>query len=294
MSELAVVTPSFGPDAELFGDLHRSVLRHTGADVVHHVIVPEAHREIFARYQGPRCHVWTEPELLPRRYLRLPRRGLWLNAKRPWPPVRGWVLQQALKIAATAALDADVVLIADSDVVLVRDISAATFHTDNALRLFRVPEAIHAEMTDHVRWHHVARKLLGLPPAGEPPLTDYVSSLNIWRPTVAKALQRRITEVTGGHWMDVFTAQLRVSEFILYGIFVDEVLSGSGPRPPGDTTICHNYWERTPLDLEAALAFADSLGPDAIGMMISAKSGTAQDVRVASIARCLDVARRPV
>jgi hypothetical protein len=291
MSELAVVTPSFGPDAELFGDLHSSVLRHTGPDVVHHVIVPEPHREIFATYAGPRCRVWTEPELLPRRYLKLPRRGLWLNLRRPWPPVRGWVLQQALKIAATALLDAEIVLIADSDVVLVRDISAATFHTGGTPRLFRVPEAVHAGMPEHVRWHQVARTLLGLPPAGPPPLTDYVSSLNIWRPSVAKALQRRITEATGGHWMDVFTGQLRVSEFILYGVFVDEVLSGDGPRPPGDTTICHNYWERTPLSLAEGLAFAESLGPDAIGMMISAKSGTSQDVREAAIARCLEVAR---
>jgi hypothetical protein len=92
--------------------------------------------------------------------------------------------------------------------------------------------------------------------------------------------------------MDVFTGQLRVSEFILYGVFVDEVLSGSGsPPPPGDTTICHNYWERTPLSLDEGLAFAEALGPDAIGMMISAKSGTPQDVREAAIARCLEVAR---
>jgi hypothetical protein len=290
MNELAVVTPSFGPDAELFADLHRSVLRHTASDVVHHVIVPAAHREIFAGYAGPRCRVWTEPELLPRRYWHLPRFGVRINLRRPWPPVRGWVLQQALKIAAAGLLDVDVVLIADSDVVLVRDITARTFVEDGKLRLFRMPDAVHGGMPDHVRWHQVAHRLLGLPGPGNPPLTDYVSSLNIWSPRVIRAMQQRITEVTGRDWIDAVTTSLHISEFILYGVFVDEIVAGSGPRHPGDDTICHNYWGRTPLDLDQALAFADSLGPDAVGMMISAKSHTAQDVRTAAIRRCAEVA----
>ena len=293
MSELAVVTPSFGPDAEMFGDLHRSVLRHTGPDVVHHVIVPAAHREIFAGYSGPRCRVWTEPELLPRRYWHLPRFGMRINLRRPWPPVRGWVLQQALKIAAAELLDVEVVLIADSDVVLVRDVTAQTFLVDGTLRVFRTPGAVHAGMPDHVRWHQVARRLLGLPPTDTLPLTDYVSSLNIWRPSIVRAMQQRITEVTGRNWMDVVTAQLSVSEFILYGVFVDEIVAGSGPVHPGDDTICHNYWGRTPFTLDEALAFAEELGPDAVGMMISAKSHTAQDVRTAAISRCAEVVGNP-
>ena len=159
MSELAVVTPSFGPDAELFADLHRSVLRHTGPDVVHHVIVPVAHREIFAAFAGPRCRVWTEPELLPRRYRRLPRRGLWVNAKRPWPPVRGWVMQQAAKIAAAATVDAGVILIADSDAVLVRPTTAERLRVDGRPALYRAPDAIHGGMHRHLLWHTRANSL---------------------------------------------------------------------------------------------------------------------------------------
>ncbi|HEV2779863.1 MAG TPA: DUF6492 family protein [Actinophytocola sp.] len=290
MTELAVVTPSFGPDAELFADLHRSVLRHTGPQVVHHAIVPDSDLSLFAGFSGPRCRVWTESELLPRRYVKLPRSGLRVNLRRPWPPVRGWVLQQAIKLAVAERLDADVVLIADSDVVLVRDISAATFTTDGRLRLYRLPGAVHDGMADHVRWHQVARRLLGLPPAPPPPLPDYVSSLNVWSPAVVRAIQRRITEVTGRHWMDVCTAQLQISEFIIYGVFVDEILAGPGSVWPGDTTICHNYWDTTPLDTAAALAFADGLGAEAVGMMISAKSGTPHDVRQAAIRRCAEVA----
>jgi hypothetical protein len=35
--------------------------------------------------------------------------------RRQWPPIRGWVMQQAATMAATAAIDADAVMIVDSD-----------------------------------------------------------------------------------------------------------------------------------------------------------------------------------
>ncbi|MEV0381968.1 DUF6492 family protein [Nonomuraea sp. NPDC050643] len=285
MTALAVVTPSFRPDADLFAHLHASVLEHTTDETVHHVIVPPADKELFSRHAGPRCRIWTAPELLPRRYVPVPRANMWVNALRPWPPVRGWVLQQALKLAATARIEADAVLIADSDVVLVRPVKVAEFRTDGRLRLYRNEGAVHAGMARHVRWHQVARELLGLPAAPAPPLHDYVNSLAFWDPAVVRALERRITETTGRHWLDAFNARLHISEFILYGVFVDEP---HGDPPAGDTSICHTYWETTPLDEESALAFADRLDPRAIGMMISAKSGTPLPVRQAAIRRCAE------
>ncbi|MDF5752463.1 DUF6492 family protein [Spongiactinospora sp. TRM90649] len=290
VSKLAVITPSYGPDSELFTELHRSVLRHTSDDTVHHVIVPTADKTVFSRFESPRCRIWTEPELLSGRYARIPGTGLWVNLRRPWPPVRGWVIQQALKIAAAGIVDADVVLLLDSDVVLVRPTDVKSFTSDGKLCLYRVADGVHAGMERHVRWHQVARDLLGLPPVTELPLDDYVSSLNFWDPAVVRAMQQRITEVTGRPWMDAFNAQLHISEFILYGVYVDEIVGATAERPPSNTSICHNRWDRTPLDLAAALAFAERLNPSAIGMMISAKSKTPWDVRLAAVERCDQVA----
>ncbi len=293
MSELAVITPTYREDAEIFADLHRSVLEFTPDDTVHNVVVPPRDRKLFARYQGARCRVWTSAELLPRRYLhlRLGRLESFINARRPWPPVRGWVSQQAIKIAATARLDADVVLLADSDVVLVRPVHADRFLADGQRSLYRDEKAVHEEMDRHLVWHQVARDLFGLPAAPPPPLADYVSPFNFWDPAVVRAMQQRISETTGKDWLDAFCAQLHISEFILYGVFVDEVLGTSAPRPPSDISVCHNYWERTPLDRDAALAFADRLEPNAVAMMISAKSGTPADVRRVAIGRCARIVK---
>lgn len=289
MTELAVITPSFRGDAELFADLHRSVLEFTPPDTVHHVFVPPGDRTLFSRYAGPRCRVRTKNELLSRRYLRIGRSDLYVNARRPWPPVRGWVTQQAIKLAATAEVDADVVLLADSDVVLVRPVTADRFRAEGHPILYREDQGVTADMTRHVIWHRIARELFGLPPAPPPPLPDYVSPFNFWDPAIVRALQHRIQETTGRHWLDAFTGQLHISEFILYGVFVDGVLSAAGPRPPTDVLVCHNAWQRTPLDRDGAIAFADRLPPEAVAMMISAQSRTPLDVRRAAIRRSAEI-----
>lgn len=286
MSKLAVITPSYAQDAELFELLHRSVLEYTSEDTIHHVFVPPGDRELFAPYQGPRCHVWVRSELLPRRYLRMPGTDVYVNYRRPWPPLRGWVMQQTVKIAAAGRIDADAMLIVDSDAVLVRPTDAASFTRDGRMCLYRVENGVTASMERHVIWHRVARELLGLPPPPPPPLPDYVTALTFWDPTIVRAMQRRITEVTGRDWMDAFNAQLHISEFILYGVFVDEVLKAD---PPVNTTICHLSYHHEPWDVETAVAFADRLGPEAVGMMLSAKSNTPMESRLAAIRRCAQV-----
>jgi Family of unknown function (DUF6492) len=290
MTELAVITPCYRGDAELFRELHRSVLEFTSPDTVHHVFVPPQDIDIFREYEGPRCNVTVRSEMLPSHYFRVPRSEVYVNLKRPWPALRPWVMQQTVKIAAAAQLDADVVLLADSDAILVRPTSAGAFRVggraDGRLALHREEKAVSAEMTRHVIWHQVARTLFGLPPAPPPPLPDYVTALNFWEPAVVRAMQQRITETTGRDWMDVFNAQLHVSEFMLYGVFVDEVLSAKGPRPAAAGVICQNYYERTPMTPEQAVAFADRLAPETVAIMISSHSGTTEEVRQLAIQRC--------
>jgi hypothetical protein len=291
MSELAVLTPSFAGDAEIFADLHRSVLEFTPDDTVHHVFVPLRDKHLFARFEGPRCRLLTSRELLPPRFVRMGRGDSYVNVRRPWPPVRRWVMQQAIKLAAAAKIDADVVVVADSDVVLVRPVTADRFRVGDKRLLFRTDDGVHAGMDRHVIWHRVSRELFGLPPTSRLPLPDYVSSFNFWDPAVVRAMLARITEATGGDWLDAFTSQLHISEFMLYGVFVDEVLHASGPRLPGDTSICLNTWQRTPLALDEAIAFAEQLEPEAVAMMISAKSNTPVDIRRAAIERCAEIVK---
>lgn len=290
MSELAVITPTWSPDAELLDELHRSVLEFTPETTIHHLIVSSRDKPRFARYAGPRCRVWTHADLLPRRYLRTPG-NMWVNLRRPWPPVRGWVMQQAAKIAAAAMVDARVVLLADSDAILVRPVTSDELMSGGTVKLYRAANAVHAGMPRHVLWHTVARRLLGVPGTAVPPLPDYVNPINLWQPGVVRAMQRRITEVTGHHWLDAVTAKLHISEFILYGVFVDH-LHGAGTSPRlVDDRFCLHYFEREPMDARAAVVFTDRARPDTIGIMISSHSGTPHAVRQLAARRCTEMTR---
>jgi hypothetical protein len=51
MGDLAVLTPSFRGDADLFADLHSSVLANTESSAVHHVVVPPSDASLFRQYE---------------------------------------------------------------------------------------------------------------------------------------------------------------------------------------------------------------------------------------------------
>jgi hypothetical protein len=161
---------------------------------------------------------------------------------------------------------------------------------DGIIGHYRVDEAVRPDMARHVRWHHVARRMLGLPAPGDGPLPDYVSAMSIWDPVVLRKMQQHITTVTGKHWFDAVAGELHVSEFMLYGIFADEVL---GDRRVLQQPLCHDYYERVPLTSETAAAFAESMPPDSFGAMVSSHSKTPMSIRAEAFARCRQRARRP-
>ena len=198
MSGFAVLTPSYAPDFELCRELNRSVMQWTAPDVHHHLVVPQWDRKLFAPLRGPRTEVWTVDELLPRRMLPLSVFNAWLDPRRPYPPIRGWVMQQIVKFAAAAELGVDQLVLADSDVVLVRPVTIDTFRKDGRVRFYRSEGAVDERLPRHRLWHEVARKLLGLPPAGPAPLPDYISAFNVWDRRIVLALRERIEATPGG------------------------------------------------------------------------------------------------
>jgi hypothetical protein len=293
---LAVITPSYNNDWPLFTDLHRSVLLHTDDSVKHYVVVPDADVQLFSQLAGPRCVVLPEESLYSRHYRSVPAvnkilhllpripssaRVAAVNLKRPFHPVRGWVMQQTLKMEACRRIDADILLLLDSDVVLVRRVTTATLSIKGHPRFYRCPAAVDSSLPLHVQWHTVSRKLLGLPPA-EFPAPDYVSSFNVWDPEVLRAMLSQIERVTGRHWMDAVTAQPSFSEWTLYGVFVDEFVRDMA-NAATESSLCHSYWDPVPLTPERAAEFVAGTGPDDVAILIQSKSRTPLTVRRAAL-----------
>jgi hypothetical protein len=197
--------------------------------------------------------------------------------------VRGWILQQVLKLAATAMSDADVVLLVDSDIEFVRPFTADTFMRDGVVRFYRKPHEVDERLPRHVLWHRAAGRLLGLAPAALP-MPDYVSSLVAWDPSLVRSMLERITQVTGQPWTDAVAAQLHFSEWTLYGVFVDALRAEKASTNASESSLCHAWWGTVPLDEQTLPDFVTTFSSDDVACMISAKSHTSSEIRRAALA----------
>lgn len=282
MAELAVITPSYAPDIDICRDLNASVLAHTPSSTMHYIIAPHRDLEIFSQLQGPRTEVWSVNQLMPRYMAGVPWANFWLNLRRIAPPIRGWVMQQLVKLQAAAQIEGDVLLLADSDVVLARPVTVETFRRDGRLLFYRKDLGVDEHLPRHLVWHDVARDLLGIPHT-RAPLPDYISAFNVWDRLTVLRLQQRIQQVTGRPWLDAMASQLHISEFILYGVFTDEILGDHAHVEAAESMLCHSYWDPHPLSAEAAERFVRGMPAEDVAVMISAKSRTPLDVRRAAI-----------
>ncbi len=289
MTAMAILTPSFRPDYERLVRLHESVLEFADESVIHHVIVPRRDLALFRGLTSSRMRVWEEQEFIPAGFILTDRlaaivksipvlpasiRCSAINVHRPWPPVRGWVLQQLLKLCASTKLGVDAVVIIDSDVALLRRVTPELFFRDGAVRIYEKPEAITAGMDRHVLWTRTAHRLLGLaaPEAGAHP--DYVAGIVSWDPQLLTDCLDRIENVTGKPWATAVGAQLHFSEFILYGTYVRHFGSQRQRSFTAPTTLCHSYWDTSPLAGNGVAEFISGFGSSDIAVHIQSNSVT--------------------
>ena len=280
MTRLAVITKSYAPDFELCVALNRSVLDNSLDTVRHQIVVPRSDLNLFGRLAGPRTDIRCEADFLPRTFLPVPFSNITINLGRPFPPVRGWIQQQVIKLAAVAASEADAALVADSDLEFVRPFTAEMFVRSGAVRFFRKPNQIDERLSRHMTWHRVARALLGLPPA-EPPYPDYISSPLAWDPLIVRRMLARVENTTGSPWTTVIAGQLDFSECVLHGVYVDEVARTPANSFASDDPLCRVYWEKKPLNMDSAVHFIRSVRPTDVAVVIQSKSRTPPPVREA-------------
>jgi hypothetical protein len=277
-SQIAVVTPTYAPDFELFTDLHQSVLRWFPADVRHLAVVPETDLRLFRRFEGPRCLIIGVRDVLPHSVLNLPFIKMWINVRRPVPPLRGWIVQQLVKLAVAKQTPERFIVTADSDVVFIRPVISTTFAPDGRTRLYRLAEGVGNAHLRHVRWHKVAHDLVGLPPPPPPPLPDYVTPFGTLDCDVVNRMLRRVEEVTGRRWLEAVGKELHFSEFTLYGVYADQFERAKSVTLTAES-LCHSYWDTIPMTAEQAAAWLSCIKPHDVAYMISAKSNTPMSVR---------------
>lgn len=251
--KLVLLTCSMARDLEIFGVLAASVDACAGPDVRHVVIVPKRDLAAFRRFAGPRREIVAQEEVLPVRLWALPkalgrlaflhdalRRPLYLTAR--GKVMRGWMIQQVLKIEYARQADCVAVLHVDSDVFFVRHFGAVDVLRDGRMAFFRVDEA--EENPAHRRWGEAAAACLGVTlPAGW--ASHYIENCVPWHRDVAQGMVERIEAVHGRPYHDVLLTFPSISEYFIYGLFADLLLR-EPVLDPASRSVCNSFWPATP------------------------------------------------
>ena len=264
----AVVTPSFGPDFERCRLLCRSMDQLVSGDYRHILVVDERDRDRFRVLEGPRTEIRTVESVLPW-WLRRPPfvHRWWFSFKSP--PVRNWFLQQLVKLSVCDFIDCENYVFIDSDVVFIRPFAIEELSHEGKLRLFRVPGA--ANKPTHFPWHRVAADLLGLPSTDYFGAT-YIGNLITWRREHILSLHSHIESVHQRPWLETICRHWHLSEYILYGIFIEHVLGFQPSKQfPTDIPLCHISWTY-PMDSDRDLEnFFAEVRSNHVAVMVSSK-----------------------
>jgi len=267
----AIVTPSYYVDFERCRWLCETVQRHVQADVVHHVVVDRADRDLFAPLASSRTRISIKEDVLGGRFRQVPFARRWWIGPRGLP-VRGWIVQQLTKLFIHEVADEDVFLFVDSGAFFVRPFDPRAAVDGDLVPLFRESGDFFRRPSVR-RWHRVTCRLLGLRPERDYDV-NYVKTLVTWRRDNLRRMHEHVARVAGRPSMEVLARQVTLSEYFLYGTYCDLVLGDRAGHYHTGVVETLSHWSEKPLNLPELRRLRDELAPEHVLVMINEKSRT--------------------
>lgn len=266
INTFAIVTPTYLPDLKRCELLVESLDRTT-PDVPHYLIVDRRDRAAFKHLEGRRRHLIESEALLGKWIWRIPgRKSFWLSLRAP--PVRGWIVQQILKIAAIEAVPEQTLVFCDSDTAFFRHFDREDLLVDGKVGLLDV------DLAGERRWTATARSLLGLTENHGLGSRNHVGNMICWNREIVKAMQQRIEASTGIDWKIALARTANFSEYMIYGIFVCEVLGYDAiDHAPSSVPLVKPSWHVSLLTDSDIEAFFTDFDPRTVAVMIHSKDG---------------------
>lgn len=275
----AFVTPSYAPDFQRCKLLCWSIKKFVAFSVRHYIIVDRKDLNLFQQLADSNTIILTKEEILPAWIKQVPffsKKNIWLNLRGyksgNWF-LRGWLIQQIIKLAAAQYVEQEVLVFVDSDVAFINSFDVHTLVNGDKVRLFRVDHSTEQDTPIWKRWKDTAKKLLNLPPENNY-YDYYVSQIVTWRRDTLIQMYQLIEKNFQQNWLETIATVKDLSEYVLYGIFANYVLGEkSGHYDDHLQKVCWCYWEDKPMSQQQLAEFfqaAQSSGHHAV--MISAKS----------------------
>lgn len=243
----AIITATYSNDFERCAFLCESMEARLKGDWMHYLLVADVDREQFLALEGDHRKVVTESEIFPFWCRSFPdpistrHARVWLT---PFSrPLRGWHAQQLRRLAIARYIDEDIMLTLDSDVVVLRNFDVDDLGDVDAIRFYRNEDAFTEQMQEHLLWSKNAGTLLGItdPTVSK---TDYITTFIAWRRETVCDMLDHIEKQNKCHWMRAIVKQSQMSECMIYGRYVDEVLMGRNHLPT-QHSLCHVLWDES-------------------------------------------------
>jgi len=236
-----LVTPTFAPDfkrcKELLGSCDRWV---SGVDE-HYLIIDSKDAALFKPLQTSSVRVICKEELLPIDLWQIPFQNRWWFTSGSLP-VRGWILQQVIKLAFAQQSKADAVVFADSDLVFIKPFNLNSLWRSNQLRLWRQPRGPKQYRCQRYQnWYNFAAKVLEVEDAASLK-GGFISQLMSMRPDVVRKLCQVLERRFQRPWYQVLLNTWDFSEYTLYGLFVESLEKQEAPHFFVRESLCHSSW----------------------------------------------------
>ncbi|NJK36306.1 MAG: hypothetical protein HC825_03745 [Oscillatoriales cyanobacterium RM1_1_9] len=266
-----LITPSYAPDFERCKLLSSSIEKFLPISVRHYIIVDRRDVALFKSLENNRTEILIVEDVIPWWIKRIPlMKNGWFSLKTP--PIRNWLLQQIIKLSVAKFVAEDVLMFVDSDVVFVRPLNPQQrFIQDGKVRFYREPNSIPSAWEGHYSWYQTSSKLL-VAPMVDFPAPNYIGDLITWNKDNVLKLHDHLEKVSGRSWVETIASTWNLSEYILYGMFVDYVLKDEANHFIDEKYPGLQYFHTAQMSEQEIKNFLSGIESHHVTVMISAKA----------------------
>lgn len=290
-SNWAIITPSYSGDLERCRILCQSVDAFVAGDWHHYVVVESRDFPIFKTLATSRRTIVEMESVLPA-WLHhvaspslLKRRSIWFGFRTGF--MIGWQVQQVVKMKMALDVSSAGLLYCDSDVFFVKPFDIANLQQNGRFRFYRTNNRFSSEKIPNKSYTLSAARQLGM--GDDPfPCPSYIDNIVTWHRPTADALCKHIEKVSGRDWMVALGRNFIISEYSLYGLFVDRLLPDRSQLQETGSSLCKTVWRGSALSQVELRTFCDELGADQVAVGFQSFLGFNTDELLSQLRRAID------
>ena len=228
--QVTFFTPSYIGDLDRAIWMRRSLRKFFQGEVRHLISVPkkDMHQFQLALDDDESVEIVSQeevvskafyPDLFYRLIEKVAKNQLWRLEKHAGRP--GWIVQQIVKLSCSHWIKSGAVVMIDSDLIFMRPFNLHDLGlAEKVFPLVKItPKDEQSRHRNHI---DNSRTILGL--SAGPSEHHYMGYPTLWNVAWLKELQHYLSKHSGKSWQSALLDARHISEYTIYGIFVEEIL----------------------------------------------------------------------